>query len=161
MPSGLTARPSVVITNVAVQSLSHVLFFVAPVTAAFQASLSLPGHQQQACNSGDGSSLRGSPQSPSSLGTCSWPLLFSTLPCSVPCRSHLRSTRACTSMSWRPPRTLPSRRKKSWTSRAGSPSWPCSMWALSSLTRDRTHAACTGRQLLNPWTTREVPQLEF
>ena len=33
------------------------------------------------------------------------------------------------------------------------------MWDLSSLTRDWTHFPCTGRQILNQRTTREVPQL--
>ena len=32
----------------------------------------------------------------------------------------------------------------------------CSMWDLSSLTRDRTRVPCIGKQILN-WTTREVP----
>ena len=31
------------------------------------------------------------------------------------------------------------------------------MWDLSSPTRDRTHVPCIGRQILNHWTTREVP----
>ena len=31
--------------------------------------------------------------------------------------------------------------------------------AGSSSTRDRTHVPCTGRWILNHWTTREVPQL--
>ena len=31
------------------------------------------------------------------------------------------------------------------------------MWDLSSLTRDQTHVPCIGRQILNHWTTREVP----
>ena len=31
------------------------------------------------------------------------------------------------------------------------------MWDLSSLTRDRTHIPCIGRQIFNQWTTREVP----
>ena len=35
--------------------------------------------------------------------------------------------------------------------------WPRGIWDLSSLTRDRTHAPCIGRQRLNHWTTREVP----
>ena len=69
MPRALTARPSVVIASVAVQSLSHVLVFAAPWTAAFHTSLSLPGHQRQACNSGVGYSLTGCPLSLSSLGT--------------------------------------------------------------------------------------------
>ena len=33
----------------------------------------------------------------------------------------------------------------------------CSIWDLSSPTRDQTHVPCTGRQILNHWTTREVP----
>ena len=32
---------------------------------------------------------------------------------------------------------------------------------LSSLTRDRTCASCIERQILNHWTTREVPQLDL
>ena len=35
------------------------------------------------------------------------------------------------------------------------------MWHLSSLTRDRTHAPCIGRQTLNYWTAREVPAFLF
>ena len=31
------------------------------------------------------------------------------------------------------------------------------MWDLSSPTRDGTQAPCIGRQILNHWTTREVP----
>ena len=31
------------------------------------------------------------------------------------------------------------------------------MWNLSSLTRDRTHIPCIAKQILNHWTTREVP----
>ena len=40
---------------------------------------------------------------------------------------------------------------------------PCSMWDLSSasLTRDQTHIPCTGRWILNHWTTREVPPAYF
>ena len=30
------------------------------------------------------------------------------------------------------------------------------IWNLSSSTRDRTHIPCTGRQILNHWTTEEV-----
>ena len=30
------------------------------------------------------------------------------------------------------------------------------MWDPSSWTRDGTHVPCTGRQILNHWTTREV-----
>ena len=44
----------------------------------------------------------------------------------------------------------------------------CSMWAqllgmwnLTSLTRDQTQVTCIGRQILNHWTTREVPPLLF
>ena len=33
------------------------------------------------------------------------------------------------------------------------------MWDLSSPTRDRTHVPCIGRQILDHWTTREVPIL--
>ena len=38
--------------------------------------------------------------------------------------------------------------------------WPQGMWDLSSLTRDRTHTSCIGRQTLNHWATREVRKLE-
>ena len=31
------------------------------------------------------------------------------------------------------------------------------MWDLSSPTRDGAHIPCIGRQILNHWTTREVP----
>ena len=40
-------------------------------------------------------------------------------------------------------------------------SLPRGMWDLSSLTRDRTHVPCIGRQILYHWTTREVPQFCF
>ena len=33
--------------------------------------------------------------------------------------------------------------------------WPCGMWDLSPLIRDRTHTPCIGRRSLNHWTTRE------
>ena len=36
---------------------------------------------------------------------------------------------------------------------------PCGMCGLSSSTRDWTHIPHTGRQILNHWTTREVPSL--
>ena len=36
--------------------------------------------------------------------------------------------------------------------------WPRGMWDLSSSTRDRTCTPCIGRQSLNHWTAREVPQ---
>ena len=39
--------------------------------------------------------------------------------------------------------------------------WPGGMSVLSSLTRDRTHIPCIGRQSLNHWTTREVSALLF
>ena len=32
------------------------------------------------------------------------------------------------------------------------------MWNLSSLTRDGTHTLCTGKQSLNHWIAREVPE---
>ena len=32
-----------------------------------------------------------------------------------------------------------------------------SMWDLSSQSRDQTHVPCTGRRILNHWTTKEVP----
>ena len=35
------------------------------------------------------------------------------------------------------------------------------MWDLSSPTRDRTRIPCIGRQILNHWTTREVPITMF
>ena len=31
----------------------------------------------------------------------------------------------------------------------------------SSQTRDQIHVPCTGRQILNPWATKEVPSLSF
>ena len=34
--------------------------------------------------------------------------------------------------------------------------WPCT-WDLSFPTRDQTYGTCTGRQIFNHWTTREVP----
>ena len=34
---------------------------------------------------------------------------------------------------------------------------PHGMFDLGSQTRDRTHIPCFGRQVLNPWTSREVP----
>ena len=34
---------------------------------------------------------------------------------------------------------------------------PCSMWDISSWTRDQTHILCNGRLILNHWTAREVP----
>ena len=36
---------------------------------------------------------------------------------------------------------------------------PDSMWDLTSPTRDQTCVPCVGRQILNPWTTREVPTI--
>ena len=33
------------------------------------------------------------------------------------------------------------------------------VWDPRSLTRDQTRMPCTGRQILNHWTTREVPAL--
>ena len=35
--------------------------------------------------------------------------------------------------------------------------WPQGMWDLSSSTWDWTHTHCIGRQSINHWTTREVP----
>ena len=35
--------------------------------------------------------------------------------------------------------------------------WPWGMWDLSSLTRERTHTPCIGRQSLNHRTTRDIP----
>ena len=37
----------------------------------------------------------------------------------------------------------------------------CHMWDLSSLTRDQTCFPCTGRQILNLWTTGEVPKVSY
>ena len=39
--------------------------------------------------------------------------------------------------------------------------WPWGVWDLSSRTRDRTHAPCTGRQSLNHWTSREVSSVSL
>ena len=36
--------------------------------------------------------------------------------------------------------------------------FPSGLWDLSSPNRDQTHIPCIGRQILNHWTTREVPQ---
>ena len=36
--------------------------------------------------------------------------------------------------------------------------WPCSMWDLSSLTRDRTHTPALEVQSLDPWTARNIPR---
>ena len=36
---------------------------------------------------------------------------------------------------------------------------PRGMWDLNSPTRDLAHVHCIGRQILNHWTTREVPKL--
>ena len=38
---------------------------------------------------------------------------------------------------------------------------PHGMWDLSSQTRVQTCVPCLGRQILNHWTTREVPWIEF
>ena len=38
---------------------------------------------------------------------------------------------------------------------------PCSMWDLSSLTRDQTRISCIGRWILYHWTTKEVPVIPF
>ena len=44
-------------------------------------------------------------------------------------------------------------------SSCGTWTWlPRGMWYLSSSTRDRTCVPCTGRWILNPWTTREGPR---
>ena len=37
-------------------------------------------------------------------------------------------------------------------------SCPAACRNLGSLTRDRTHIPCVGKQILNPWTARQVPQ---
>ena len=39
--------------------------------------------------------------------------------------------------------------------------WPRGMGDLSPTTRDGIHTTCIGRQSLNHWTTREVPQAFF
>ena len=39
--------------------------------------------------------------------------------------------------------------------------WPRGMWELSSPTRDWSHVPCIERQLLNHWTTREVPRVSL
>ena len=36
--------------------------------------------------------------------------------------------------------------------------WTQELWYLSSLTRDRTRFPCIRRQILNHWTTREIPK---
>ena len=41
------------------------------------------------------------------------------------------------------------------------PGLSCSMWNLSSLTRDRTQLPCIGNQILNHWATREMPLPPF
>ena len=38
---------------------------------------------------------------------------------------------------------------------------PCSMWDVSSPTRDWTRVLCIGRRFLYHWTTREVPAIFF
>ena len=38
---------------------------------------------------------------------------------------------------------------------------PRGMWNLSSPTRDQAYIPCITRQILNHWTTREVPPEEF
>ena len=38
---------------------------------------------------------------------------------------------------------------------------PCGRWDLSSWTEDGGCVPCVGRQILNHWTTREVPKLDF
>ena len=38
-------------------------------------------------------------------------------------------------------------------------SCPLGVWDLISLSRDQTRVPCTGRQILNQWTTREVPKV--
>ena len=35
------------------------------------------------------------------------------------------------------------------------------MWDLSSPTKDQTHIPCIGRQSLNHWTSREVPEVKI
>ena len=37
----------------------------------------------------------------------------------------------------------------------------CSIWNVSTLTRDQTHLPCIARWILNHWTTREVPGYLF
>ena len=38
---------------------------------------------------------------------------------------------------------------------------PLIMWDLTSPTRDQTQVPCTGRRILNPWTTKEAPHSAF
>ena len=40
-------------------------------------------------------------------------------------------------------------------------SCPIGIWDLSSQTRNRTHIPCTVRWILNPWSSREVPEISF
>ena len=35
------------------------------------------------------------------------------------------------------------------------------VWSLSSLTKDQTHTSSIGRQILNHWSTREIPEHIF
>ena len=47
-------------------------------------------------------------------------------------------------------------------SSCGTQAWlPHGRWDLSSQTRDQTHVPCIGRQILNHWTTKEVPLFPF
>ena len=39
--------------------------------------------------------------------------------------------------------------------------WPHRMWILGSSTRDQTFTPCTGRWILNHWTTKDVPSFLF
>ena len=59
-----------------------------------------------------------------------------------------------------------------WLWHMGSRVWTQSSWctglvapwpvgSYSSQTRERTHVPCTGRQVLNHWTTRELPFITF
>ena len=43
----------------------------------------------------------------------------------------------------------------------GCASLSCSMWDLSSLTKDQTQAPALGAQSLSHWTTRELPIICF
>ena len=44
---------------------------------------------------------------------------------------------------------------------AGGPGCPCSMWDLSSPSRNQTHIPCFRRQILNYWITGEVLSLLY
>ena len=56
-------------------------------------------------------------------------------------------------MGFSPPRRCGLSSCSVWAELSGS------LWDFNSLTRNQTHAPCFGRQILNHWTTREVPIL--